>query len=477
MRTSTWMILSCALALAACEQESDSGGSGGAGGEIGGAGGEISGGAGGEISGGAGGAGGEIGGAGGDIGGAGGEPGRQCDEIDCGMLPRQPMCPPNATAQPFVCALDARDACSWQGGECVAEGCAVDDCGPEPIFDACPEDTMRRPLVCRQTPQGVCEWRGGMCVSPESCEPEDCGDAPEVAPCPDGNGPRVSCEVQENGACGWEIGRCEPPVGDQCGGFGGETCGEAEWCEFDGGGCGFADGGGSCRPRPDACPDVEMPVCGCDGQDYSNRCEAHAAGVDVLASGPCGDPLPACTEEECGPAPGAPSYECDDGTVAGPYCDRDGAGVCGWQVRECPEPESVCTLPPEQGPCEAAFMKWYFDAERGVCDMFLWGGCGGNDNRFDSQEACEARCADEPTNPGMVACGARLGDTCAADYFCDFAGEMCDWADATGTCQPRPEICPDNIEPVCGCDGRTYDNLCNAQAAGVDAAYSGRCQM
>lgn len=35
---------------------------------------------------------------------------------------------------------------------------------------------------------------------------------------------------------------------------------------------------------------------------------------------------------------------------------------------------------------------WYFDHPMQKCREFLYGGCGGNGNRFDSQEACERRC-------------------------------------------------------------------------------------
>jgi hypothetical protein len=53
---------------------------------------------------------------------------------------------------------------------------------------------------------------------------------------------------------------------------------------------------------------------------------------------------------------------------------------------------SRCRLPADSGPCEAAFRKYYHDARTGVCVPFIYGGCGGNDNRFDTIAECQAAC-------------------------------------------------------------------------------------
>jgi hypothetical protein len=37
------------------------------------------------------------------------------------------------------------------------------------------------------------------------------------------------------------------------------------------------------------------------------------------------------------------------------------------------------------------------------------------------------------------------------------------------------DICTEQYEPVCGCDGRTYGNACHAQREGVRVAHQGEC--
>ncbi|XP_071324339.1 collagen alpha-6(VI) chain-like isoform X2 [Trachinotus anak] len=51
-----------------------------------------------------------------------------------------------------------------------------------------------------------------------------------------------------------------------------------------------------------------------------------------------------------------------------------------------------CFLRQDPGSCQNYTMMWFFDTEQNECSRFWYGGCGGNENRFKTQEECENLC-------------------------------------------------------------------------------------
>ncbi|XP_072551759.1 amyloid beta precursor like protein 2 isoform X3 [Salminus brasiliensis] len=56
------------------------------------------------------------------------------------------------------------------------------------------------------------------------------------------------------------------------------------------------------------------------------------------------------------------------------------------------EVKAVCSLEAETGPCRASMPRWHFDMQQRKCVRFIYGGCAGNRNNFDSEEYCMAVC-------------------------------------------------------------------------------------
>ena len=52
----------------------------------------------------------------------------------------------------------------------------------------------------------------------------------------------------------------------------------------------------------------------------------------------------------------------------------------------------ICSFPKDSGTCLSHRQKWYYDRSDGYCKRFDYSGCGGNDNRFESEPACREAC-------------------------------------------------------------------------------------
>jgi hypothetical protein len=97
---------------------------------------------------------------------------------------------------------------------------------------------------------------------------------------------RSGISVASNGACAGDSGSALAE-GKLCGTRGAPgDCSKGSYCAYRAQ-CGATDAGGKCTKKPELCPHLVAPVCGCDGKSYNNSCEAARDGVSVAAQGAC----------------------------------------------------------------------------------------------------------------------------------------------------------------------------------------------
>ena len=68
---------------------------------------------------------------------------------------------------------------------------------------------------------------------------------------------------------------------------------------------------------------------------------------------------------------------------------------CGPDFVRCLDPDDVCSLEPETGPCRGGFRKFFYNSTTDQCELFIYGGCGGNDNQFDTRSECISACGEK----------------------------------------------------------------------------------
>lgn len=56
------------------------------------------------------------------------------------------------------------------------------------------------------------------------------------------------------------------------------------------------------------------------------------------------------------------------------------------------DPTAPCLQPKVVGNCHASILSFFFDTQTGKCTSFVYSGCGGNANNFQSYHQCDFKC-------------------------------------------------------------------------------------
>ncbi|XP_059494556.1 WAP, Kazal, immunoglobulin, Kunitz and NTR domain-containing protein 1-like [Stegostoma tigrinum] len=82
------------------------------------------------------------------------------------------------------------------------------------------------------------------------------------------------------------------------------------------------------------------------------------------------------------------------------------------------ESVNICTFPAVQGPCKMWEARWAYNSLMKQCHAFVYGGCEGNKNNFESKEVCEETCP-FPKSQQCKVCRPRhkiVPSFCRSDY-------------------------------------------------------------
>lgn len=124
----------------------------------------------------------------------------------------------------------------------------------------------------------------------------------------------------------------------------------------------------------------------------SVRCSPNGTILEQRALGPvCADASiearvcrDECLHARC---PAHPDAVC----VADP-CDQCRVSFVDAQTGQSLLCADRCAQPVSTGHCRAVFPRYFFNATAGTCQQFIYGGCEGNDNNFETAEECQEQC-------------------------------------------------------------------------------------
>ncbi|XP_068189080.1 tissue factor pathway inhibitor 2 [Antennarius striatus] len=99
-----------------------------------------------------------------------------------------------------------------------------------------------------------------------------------------------------------------------------------------------------------------------------------------------------------------------------------------------PKIPQICRLPKDEGPCRAMFNSYFFNVNTMQCELFHYGGCHGNANRFPDAKSCTEYCNSQTTLPVLCRDPLDIG-MCRASiprYYYNTASKMCEQFNYSG---------------------------------------------
>ncbi|XP_030633148.1 kunitz-type protease inhibitor 2 [Chanos chanos] len=132
-----------------------------------------------------------------------------------------------------------------------------------------------------------------------------------------------------------------------------------------------------------------------------------------------------------------------------------------------------CQAPPLTGHCRAAHRRYYYNPATGTCEQFIYGGCRGNQNNYETAEECQTTCTvrvvpssrksteDQETGDDQEACMAPSEPGPCRAYF-----KMFFYEPSSGSCQPF-------VYGGCRGNSNRYSTVeeCMSRCAGVDGRF------